>query len=91
MNSNPSTTGNTVPAEQRPKMTFRFGNISAAVFAEETKSGTMMNVSIRRSFKDSAGSWKHTQILAPGDLLPAALALTKCYEFIVAAKAEDRD
>lgn len=84
MNSSKSTT--TGPAE--PTIAFRFGRVSAAVFSETTKTGTAMHVSLRRSYRDADGAWQHTNVLQPADLLPAALALTRCYEHIAAASKE---
>jgi len=82
------------PAQQdatssaKPVATVRYGHVSAAIFAEQTILPTGMtitqhNVSLRRSYRDpTSGAWKHTHTLGAGDLLPAALALTKCFEFI---------
>jgi len=39
-------------------------------------------VPLRRTFKDAQGAWQSTSSLRPYDLLPAALALWKAYEFI---------
>jgi hypothetical protein len=83
MNPTTSTTGSTpASGENKPIASFRFGNVSAAIFPVRVKDGTVMDVSIRRSYKDADGAWKHTHSLAQEDLLPAALALTKCYEHI---------
>ena len=90
MTSNSSTNGKTSPENKsstnKPEATFRFGNISAAVFRVETKHGSMLSVSLDRSYKDAAGDWHHTNTLTHSDLLPAAFALTKCFEYIASAK-----
>ena len=81
-------------ASREPAAVYRFGSISAAVFEEHIKTAdgspkTVMNVSLRRSFRDASGAWQHTHSLRAGDLLPAALALTRCYESIAAARSSD--
>ncbi len=86
--SNLNTTGET---ENKPVTAFRFGNVSAAIFREPSKHGVMMNVSVRKSFVDKAGAWQHSNTLAQADLLPAALALTKCFEYIAAANQDHEE
>jgi len=70
-----------------PLIRFQVESVSAAVFAEQVttsdgKSIDMFNVSLRRSYRDSSGEWKHTHTLRTGDLLPAAFALQKAFGFI---------
>jgi hypothetical protein len=97
---------NTTPTGQRPASeqdatpsapvaVFRFGSVSAAVFTDEvkTRSGkvsTVSRVSVRRSYKNAEGAWEHTHTLQPGDLLSAAYALTKAYDFIATKGDEER-
>ena len=80
----------------KPVATFRYGSVSAAVFTNSVnKAGKTFDlhaVSARRSFRNAQGGWEATHSLRPVDLLPAALALQKCYEFINdAAAVEDDD
>ena len=83
------------PAEQqdatsptKPVATVRYGNVSAAIFAEAVRlpSGTEVTthrVSLRRSYRDQqTNEWKHTHVLGDSDLLSAAEALRKCFEII---------
>jgi len=65
-----------------PVATFRHDDVSAAVFRETYADGTATYVSLRRSYRDASGAWQHTQTLTRGDLLAAAFALTKCYEYL---------
>ena len=70
-----------------PIARFGFESVSAAVFMEfvKTKGGRTVdvyNVSLRRSYQDAEGEWANTHTLRRADLLPATLALMKCYEFI---------
>ena len=58
----------------------------------KTKDGetvTLMNVSLQRSYRTADGEWHRTRSLRKGDLLPAAYALEKCYDFIVNAQDVD--
>ena len=85
--SRPAENDATTPASE-PVIKVRFADVSAAVFADafETKDGnsfTRHNVSLRRSYRDSeTGEWKHTNVLAENDLLPAAEALRHCFHEI---------
>ena len=79
-----------------PVATFRFGQVSAAVFADKLKlpsgmTATLSNVSLRRSYRNAAGSWEHTHSLRVADLLPAAFVLTKCADFIATSQATGAD
>ena len=76
--------------DRKPVVAYQYGNVSAAVFRETIKDGAVLNVSVRKSFKDKAGAWQHTHTLAAADLLPAALALTKCFEWIAASSKDAR-
>jgi hypothetical protein len=88
----PETKDETPPA--KPVAIFRYGHVSAAVFANKVKSksgGTAdaYSVSVRRSYRAEDGEWGSSHSLRPADLLPAALALQKCYEFVAEADAPD--
>ena len=81
------------PATQKPVAVFRFGSVSAAVFVEHVTKGdrpvALLNVSLRRAYRDAQDVWQHTHSLRADDLLPAALALMKCYEFVEDARGND--
>ena len=76
----------TAPAQ--PVATVRYGDVSAAVFADTVevgngKTATRHRVSVRRSYRDQeSGDWKHTNVLFESDLLHAAEALRRCFEII---------
>ncbi len=76
-----------------PIAVFRFERVSAAVFADNVKTPggmkTFLNVSVRRSYKDADDAWQFTHRLSVPDLLPAALALMKCYDFAEDALKKD--
>lgn len=81
------------PATKAPVAVFRFESVSAAVFADPVKtqkaSFTLLSVSLRRAYRDEQGAWQHTNSLRASDLLPAALALLKAYEFVADAQSDD--
>jgi hypothetical protein len=74
----------------KPVATFRYGNVSAAIFAnhattQDGRTFDVLNVSLRRSFKRADGTWGHVETLRQDDLLPASHALVQCYEYLSAA------
>ena len=82
-----------VTPSAQPSMTFRFGNVSAAIYPQERhlpsgKVVTFHHVSLRRRYRDSDGEWQSSSTLDREDLLPAAVALQKCYEYIEAARTQ---
>jgi hypothetical protein len=73
------------PATAKPAAVHRSGVLSAAIFlqhvkAEGGRNAVLANVSLRRSYQDSAGQWQQTTTLRRQDLLTAAFLLTKCYD-----------
>ena len=91
----PATTKDTSSAAA-PAASFRFGNVSAAIFTNQVKTQDgktldVYNVSLRRSYHNAAGEWEHTHSLRAGDLLQAAYALLKCYDFIAQANGPDEE
>ncbi len=88
---------NTSPTSSaKPVASFRYGNVSAAIFTNEVKSKEgntfdVHNVSVRRSYRDGKGDWAQTHTLRATDLLPAALALQECYRFLANDADTDRD
>ena len=93
----PATQDATSPAKS-PTFTCRFGQVSAAVFTNQVKlqsgkTANIPNVTLRRSFRNAQGDWEHTHSLRASDLLPAELALTRCYEHLADAAStyEERE
>ena len=82
---------NTTPTSSaKPVVSIRYGNISVAAFANEAKNKDgktfeAYSVSIRRSYK-KGDQWEHTHSLRRGDLLPAAEALTECFQILSGSK-----
>lgn len=93
----PTTKDATLPAKataDKPAATFRFGSVSAAVFPKQVnlpsgKVMTVVDVSVRKSYRTAEGQWAHTHTLGADDLLPAAYALLKCADFIAEANGEE--
>lgn len=89
----------THPASQdatTPAAVVRCGTLSGAVFKRlvKPKDGpefASFQVSLRRSYQDAEGKWQHTQTLREEDLLPAAFALTRCFERIMIERGEPRE
>lgn len=82
-----------VTSSAKPVATMRYGSISAAVFRNpvKTKSGETVytyTVSLRRSYQQN-GKWAQTHTLREDDLLSAAYALDRCYDFIAEARNAD--
>jgi len=83
---------NTTPTPPaKPVVSIRYGNISVAAFANEatTKDGKTFeaySVSVRRSYRKSDGEWVNTHSLRRSDLLPAAEALTECFQRLSGSK-----
>jgi len=81
------------PSSAQPVAAFRFESVSAAVFPDtvklkDGKTVDVFHISLRRAYKTADGKWEHTAVLRPGDLLPAALALMKSYEFCQDARGQ---
>ena len=82
---------NTTPTSSaKPVVSIRYGSISVAAFANEAKNKDgktfeAYSVSIRRSYK-KGDKWEHTHSLRRCDLLPAAEALTECFQRLSGSK-----
>jgi hypothetical protein len=74
------------PSSNRPLAVFRFGSISAAVFAQDItrdgKTETLPHISLQRAYRTSDGVWHYTNSLRKADLLFGSYALIKCFEFL---------
>jgi hypothetical protein len=89
-NSTPESTGTTASAPTKaPLATFRYGHVSVAVFRDNPTIPLATRVSIRASYKDENGIWQRVSTLSIDDLLPAAFALSNCYEYL-STLAKDR-
>ena len=66
----------------------RLAFVEAAVWENEvgTEGKTRFHVTLSKSYKDGEGKWHQTTSLHRDDLLAAAYALMKCYDFITEAE-----
>lgn len=71
--------------KQKPAQSFRYGNIEASIWANETEKGTMYNVTLTRHFKD-AGEWKKTDSFGRDDLPLVAKLTDKAHTWIFEQK-----
>ena len=79
-----------------PVVSYQYGRVSAAVFANavKTKDGRILDIprlDLRRSYRNAKGDWESTHSLGVSDLLPAALALMKCYEHLASNGQPEED
>lgn len=70
------------PARTRPVHDVRIGPIRAAIWANETESGTRYNATFDRSYKDGE-VWKTTTSFGRDDLLALAKAADLAHTWIV--------
>ncbi|MEO5913316.1 MAG: hypothetical protein ABIS50_03715 [Luteolibacter sp.] len=68
---------------QGPIQEFRVGGIKAAVWENENDKGKYFTVTFVRSYRDSHGDWRETNILMPDHLPRLALVINKAYDFIM--------
>jgi len=74
--------------ENAPIAKYSIGNISAAVWENQSKEGNSFNtVSLQRSYKVGE-EWKSTTSLRVADLPKAILALQKAYEHLSLKETE---
>jgi hypothetical protein len=71
----------------KPVFKCKFGAIAASVFANEVTDGDnkpsiIHAVQLQRTYKKADGKWATSSTLREQDLLNAAFALEKCFEFI---------
>ena len=83
-----------VTSPAKPVASFRYGSVFVALFTNQVKAKDgrrrdVQSVSVRRSYRNADGGWENTHSLRPADLLPAAYALTKCYELVGQSKGTD--
>lgn len=79
----------------QPEKRFRFGAVSASVFANEidTKDGKakVSNVSLQRTYRDKNGNFQNSSSFRANDIPKAILALSKAYEYLVAGEGADQN
>ena len=66
----------------RPVRKFRVGNVTAAVWKNEGQNGSVMSVTLQKSYKDGNEEWQNTDTLFHGDILNAIKALERAEAYI---------
>jgi hypothetical protein len=74
-------------SKQKPVSEVRIGHIKAAIWKNETESGTFFNVTLSRLYKDG-DSWKSSDSFGRDDLLLAAKVLSAAHSRIYELQAE---
>jgi hypothetical protein len=67
--------------KQKPVHKIRYGNIEAAIWANETDNGTAYRVSVTRHYLDSE-TWKSSGTFGKDDLLVLAKAVNEAHTWI---------
>lgn len=75
------------PARTPPAHEIRLGAIRAAIWANETESGTRYNVTFERSYRDGE-TWKSSSSFGRDDLLVVAKAADQAHTWIVSQPRE---
>lgn len=73
----------------RPVHEVRMGRIKAAIWANQTDSGVMHNVTLARIYRDNDGNWNETHSLGRDDLLLAAKVLDAALTWVVESGRSD--
>ena len=79
-------------SENKPIKKFAAGAISASVWKNEMKDGSVVHaVSIERRYQDKEGDWQSTNNMRMNDLPKVRLLADKAYEFLAMASKEERE
>ena len=77
-------------SENKPIKKFSAGAISASVWKNELKDGSVVHaVSIERRYQNKDGDWQSTNNLRVNDLPRVELLAKKAYEFLVCGLSDD--
>lgn len=71
--------------KQKPVHKIRYGNIEAAIWANETGNGTIHRVSVTRHYLDG-DAWKQTSAFGREDLLTLSKAINEAHTWIYSQK-----
>ncbi len=72
----------------RPVHEVRLGRIRAAIWCNDTRSGTRYNVTLSRLYRDDDGNWRDSTSFGRDDLLLAGKVLDLAHTWICQAEAE---
>lgn len=87
----PQETTTATETKNRPVHQVRFGNVRAAIWANQTERGPMFNVTVSRSYKTKDGDgkdvWSDTDSFGRDDLLVLAKAIDHAHSWIHAQQS----
>ncbi len=69
-------------AARRPVHEIRLGRVKAAIFANQSDSGTWHNVVLKRLYRDSDGNWRSSDSFSRDDLLLIGKVTDLCHSWI---------
>ena len=76
-----------MPAKVKPVHQVRLGNIKAAIYKNDTESGTQFNVTFERLFKKD-DEWQSSDSFGKGDLLQLGKEASEAHSWIFAQAAK---
>jgi hypothetical protein len=68
--------------KQKPISEVRIGTVKAAIWQNESESGTRYNVTFQRLYRGDEGTWQSTDSFGRDDLLVLAKVADKTFEAI---------
>ena len=81
-------TQNTMNSNSQPVHKIRYGNVSAAVWANNSPAGYFFNTTFCRIYKDGADEWGESTSFDDRDLPNLAKAAADCHSWIYQQKQE---
>ncbi len=72
----------------RPVHTIRYGNVSAAIWIDNSQAGYFYHTTFTRSFRDGAGEWGDTTSFDDRDLPALSKAAADAHSWIYQQKAD---
>ena len=73
---------NATATATRPVHEIKMGRVKAAIWANESKNGTLYNVTVKRIYKDG-DEWKESTSFGRDDLLPLAKLADLAHSWII--------
>jgi len=74
----------------KPAHEIKFGAVKVTIWQNETKHGPRFNTVLARLYKNGDGKWQTTDSLGRDDLLAAAMALQRAFEWVHQAEENAR-
>ena len=77
-------------SNNKPVEEVRIGSVKAAIWKNETDSGTRFNITFQRIYRDDAKGWRSTDSFGRDDLLLLAKVADQAHGRIVALSQQQR-